>query len=201
MTVSHGFAKRGHRHPLFNVWVAMHQRCTNSKCKSYPRYGGRGIRVCDEWTGPEGFSQFIADMGEPPKGMSLDRIDNDGHYCPSNCRWASRSQQQRNRSADVLRLVTIGDETLCLSEWADRFSISIATVRRRIDRYGWDDVMALTTPINPTGRPSVKYTHNGMTLTLVEWSEVCGIPLKTLQSRMSENWTIERAISQPVFKR
>lgn len=74
----------------------MHQRCANPNARGYERYGGRGIAVCERWSGPDGFPNFLADMGERPQGMTLDRIDNDGDYEPSNCRWATLGQQQHN---------------------------------------------------------------------------------------------------------
>ena len=79
----------------YKRWTAMRQRCQNAKHPAFKNYGGRGITVCKQWD--ESFEQFHADIGDAPKGLSLDRIDNDGNYEPSNCRWATRSEQQSNQ--------------------------------------------------------------------------------------------------------
>jgi hypothetical protein len=92
----HGHTRKHINHPLYGTWTTMHQRCTNPNARGYERYGGRGITVCERWRGPDGFPNFLADMGERPAGLSLDRRDNDGNYEPSNCRWATASEQQRN---------------------------------------------------------------------------------------------------------
>lgn len=83
------------RHPLYNTWASMKQRCQNPNDKRYPQYGERGIRVCDRW---QSFGPFLSDMGERPQGMSLDRIDGDGDYEPSNCRWATAREQAANKT-------------------------------------------------------------------------------------------------------
>lgn len=84
-------------HPYHFLWLAMMQRCHNKKNKSYSKYGGRGIKVCERWLPPNGFPKFVKDMGERPEGTSIDRINNDGDYEPSNCRWATRTVQVWNK--------------------------------------------------------------------------------------------------------
>lgn len=84
-------------HPLYKSWEAMKARCYNQSAGNYAGYGGRGIKVCDRWLGENGFWNFAKDMGEKPKGYSLDRINPNGNYEPKNCRWADRYTQQSNR--------------------------------------------------------------------------------------------------------
>ena len=81
---------------VYWVWSQMRDRCTNANSRDYPYYGGRGISVCERWLK---FENFIADMGVPPSGLTLDRKDNDGNYEPGNCRWATRAEQTTNKRA------------------------------------------------------------------------------------------------------
>ena len=123
-------------------WMNMLQRCYNPKCKKYPRYGGRGIRVCDQWRAS--FAAFLRDMGEPPTGKTLDRKDNDGDYELGNCRWATPKEQNRNKGNN--RLLTAFGVTKMLVEWAEDTGIPISRIQQRIDIQGWTVERAVSTP-------------------------------------------------------
>jgi hypothetical protein len=91
-TTVHG----GHGTRTYRIWKAMRVRCRNPNFKQYKDYGGRGITVCERW---DSYENFLADMGEVPEGLTIDRIDNDGNYEPGNCRWITRKEQNMNKRA------------------------------------------------------------------------------------------------------
>lgn len=135
--------RHGHSQPptaIYRAWTAMKTRCNNKAAASWPDYGGRGIKVCERWM--HSFENFLADMGEKPRGMTLDRINNDGNYEPGNCRWATASEQVTNRRAT--HLITYGGETMCLAFWARRFGVYESTLRRRIANFGEEMAMNIT---------------------------------------------------------
>lgn len=132
------------RSKCYEAWRGMRERCQNQKNKRYPDYGGRGITVCNRWSGSDGFAAFLADLGEPSPGFSLDRIDNDGNYEPDNCRWVSREVQQRNRRNN--RLLTYQGRTQSLAAWVEELNVHRVTVDRRLAR-GWSVEQALTIPV------------------------------------------------------
>ncbi len=128
-----------HLHPLYQTWCGMHSRCYNEKQKSYERYGGRGIRVCERWHNIE---NFITDMGlKPSISHTLERIDNDLDYSPENCEWATLIEQANNKRNS--RLVEYNNETKTVSEWARIVGIQASTISYRI-LHGWTSEDALT---------------------------------------------------------
>lgn len=121
--------------------MGMIVRCTKPSCASFPRYGGKGVKVCDRW---RDFKAFYADMGDPGKDLTLDRIDPCGNYEPSNCRWATMKEQQNNRSNT--RHLTWDGVTKTLGEWATETDIPLGTIAKRI-KLGWSAEKALTKPV------------------------------------------------------
>jgi hypothetical protein len=139
---SHGM----HRDPVYKAWRGMRSRCENPNDKGFHNYGGRGIRVCERW---QAFPVFYEDMGDPPPGMSIDRIDNDGDYEPGNCRWATVVEQGRNRRTN--RLVTFNGQTKCVTAWAEESGLTATCLLQRLKR-GWAVELALTAPAGYRGR-------------------------------------------------
>lgn len=138
----HGYARKGKQHYLYSIWNSMIMRCHNPKSSSYSRYGARGIQVCDRWNW---FENFLADMGErPSKYHSIDRIDNQKGYEPSNCRWATAEIQQCNTRKN--HVVECNGERKTLSMWGrdPRVSVTGLTISKRLQR-GWSIEKALFT--------------------------------------------------------
>lgn len=129
-------------HLLRQTWNSMIRRCGNPKDASYYRYGGRGISVCQRWI--DSFDNFKEDIGpRPSERHSIDRIDNDGPYEKSNCRWATPKQQSRNGRHN--RILTIDGVSRIITEWAEQSVVSYETIRRRL-KSGWDPKLAIEAP-------------------------------------------------------
>lgn len=118
----------------YRSWRAMLGRCRNQNDKMYHRYGGRGISVCDRWLE---FENFLADMPTKPTGATIERIDNDGDYCPDNCRWATRKEQNRNSTNN--RVLEIYGQKKCVAEWCEISGVSQSVANARLNRLGWTE--------------------------------------------------------------
>jgi hypothetical protein len=128
----------------------MKQRCENPNNPKYYRYGARGIKVCERWR--RSFEVFSKDMGPRPEGHSIERRDNDGNYEPSNCVWATRKAQQRNRCTNKFVEYLGNKMTLFEAVEISKTIIPYETIYFRL-RQGWELSQALTRPLNPNGRP------------------------------------------------
>lgn len=126
----------------YRTWRSMIGRCYNKKDGEYHRYGARGIKVCAAWR--HSFPTFLADMGFCPEGYSIERIDNNGDYCATNCRWATVLEQGQNKRNN--RILTHNGITLTLSAWSRKASIRLTTLHSRL-RQGWSVERALTEPV------------------------------------------------------
>ena len=128
----------------YRCYTSIKTRCYNKNCPPYHNYGGRGIKMCDRWLGPDGFVNFLADMGERPRDdYSLDRIDNDGDYSPENCRWTDKRTQGNNRRTN--KLLSYAGETHTEAEWAKKIGVNRGTLHERLRR-GIPLERALTMP-------------------------------------------------------
>ena len=133
---------------LRSVWKAMIRRCYRTSCEEYQYYGARGVTVCDRW---RRYRNFVADMSPRPKGTSIDRIDNAGNYDPSNCRWATNTEQAYNRSDN--HLLTFRGKTQCVTAWARELGIDRETIWGRLDApKPWSVEDALTIPVGKAGK-------------------------------------------------
>lgn len=174
----------------YRIWKQMRSRCERATSPDYANWGGRGIKVCDRW---QSFANFLDDMGECPDGASIDRFpDNNGNYEPGNCRWATYTEQARNKTNN--HLLTFNGETACIAEWSERTGISQKLIRVRI-LGGWSVEDALSLPV--TGSHADKLIEfNGRRMGLAAWAKELGISKTGLHSRFSRGWSIERALSK-----
>jgi len=139
MNYSHGMRQSSE----YSSWLHMKDRCFNPNHKHYSDWGGRGITVCDRWK--NSFENFFADMGlKPTAKHSIDRIDNDGDYCPENCKWATNAEQQNNQRTN--RLITIGCVTLTIAQWAKEMGFARNLISCRL-KAGWSEFAAVMTPV------------------------------------------------------
>jgi hypothetical protein len=148
----HGHAGKGSSTPEYNVWCGIKQRCLDEKSEVYPKYGRRGITICERWN--DDFKNFLEDMGPRPPNTSLDRIDNDKGYDKENCRWATKTQQAQNRR--YVNSFTYKGETKCLTQWGREYNIPYSTLRNRLIEFKWTIEDALETPVSFSSLKRIK---------------------------------------------
>lgn len=186
----------------------MRHRCRNPKHPFYHRYGERGIDCPDHWF--DSFAAFLNDMGKRPSlDYSLDRIDGTKGYSKENCRWATRREQNLNRTHSKQKPrrnppITYRGITLSIKGWADRIGISSSALRHRIYDYDWPLEEALGFKARPNTRPQMRkhdIEWNGVTRHYSEWAAIAGILPDTFNARYFRlGWSMERTMSTPTGK-
>lgn len=141
---THGHKSNNNTSGTYHSWISMKTRCTNKNHIAYKNYGGRRIKVCERWSK---FKNFLEDMGERPKGLTIDREDNDGNYEPGNCRWATRKEQTRNSIQTKLNKLKVQvikkllkESKLMIKEIAEIFMVKAGTITAVAKNKNWKDV-------------------------------------------------------------
>jgi hypothetical protein len=167
-------------------WAAMMDRCYNKEHASYPKYGGRGIKVCTDW---HDYRNYAKDIGEIPVGMSVDRVDNDGNYELDNIRFANALTQSNNRSFNVK--LTLNGKTQNVSQWAAELGFKPQTLWSRLNRENWDPEKALLQPL----KSKLFLTHAGKTQSAKQWSREMSLPYSVIVYRRSVGWDDSRILT------
>jgi len=170
----------------------MKQRCLNPKSPGFKDYGGRGITVCKRWMK---FANFRKDMGPRPAGLQIDRKDNNKGYSPSNCRWATRKENNNNRRSSVF--ITMMGQTKTIAQWSDHLGVRFSLLYNRIYRKWPVDRLTEKRVPKKTGRTIL--TFRGKQQYLTAWAREIGIHPRTLSDRINQGWPVELALSTPTL--
>lgn len=143
------------RTKLFHVYTGMHTRCEKQNHIAYKHYGGRGIEVCEEWSGENGFVNFYSWSMKNGymEGLQIDRINNNGNYSPGNCRWITCKENLMNKRNTLI--YEYNGQTKTLKEWAIESGIPYKRLQCRIREFGWSIEKALTTPVKKYNKKEV----------------------------------------------
>ena len=165
---------------IYNEWLGMKARCYNKNAEDYDRYGGRGIKVCEEWR--DNFQAFYdwAMSNGYSDDLTIDRIDNDGNYEPLNCRWADIHTQNRNRRSNVM--VNYKGQRMCLKDAAEASGISYGTLSSRYNR-SWPEDQLFKKYVPNSKRDSIIVELNGEKMTLTRAAKILGMSKGTLFRR------------------
>ena len=176
---------------LRRIWYGMVRRCSSDGSAPWmqDKYYARGIRVCDRWIGQHGFDNFLIDMGPRPSPRhSIDRINTLLGYSPENCRWATLSEQARNRKNTTA--LTLGRETMCRTDWANRYGMSDGILCRRLER-GMDLQEALNKPVVKKKRLADGRLPSNI-------CKAAGLSRRTVYARLRRGMTMDEALSTPL---
>ena len=155
--------------PEYKAWVDMKERCYNPKNDRYKNYGARGIAVCDEWKNSFiSFYSYIGEKPEPKSEYSLNRVDNNKNYEPSNIEWSTREEQANNKTTS--KYLTYDGVTQTETQWAREKGTTREVIRARIDNYGWSVEKALTTPFKKSKTGPIEV--DGVFNTVPEWAKL-----------------------------
>ena len=182
-------------HPVeYRIWKAMRARCYAPCNAKMGKYQIKGIKVCDRWNS---FDNFYADMGDRPSGYTLDRIDCDKDYCPSNCRWASWNTQAKNRKGFNIN-ITYNGKTQCLKDWAKEYNIYYQTLVARIKRF---PELSFEEILNYQDPRTAKIEWNGKKYSREDLCKLYNVPKQNFYDRTHKGWTLERILTTPVINK
>ncbi len=172
------------------AWKSMVARCHIASATGFKNYGARGILVCDRWR--DSFSNFLSDMGECPAGLSIERIDVNGNYEPSNCRWATNAEQGENKRNSV---TFVAGSRLTLKQAAENAGVTYDALRARRAR-GWPDEDAVSLGKNAK-RTAARIMSGGLSLTIAEWAARLGMSTRSIRLRIQSGWSETDAVTTP----
>ncbi len=180
---------------LYHVWSGMKSRCSNSNHSGYKNYGGRGICVCAEWQQFFPFHDWAIANGYR-EGLSIERIDVGGDYCPENCTWADRIQQANNTRAN--RRIEFNGKNLTSRQWDRELGLREGVLSDRLNTLGWDLERAMTEPVGASHAHTL--TYNDETHTVSEWASILGLSFSSLWKRIKDpNWSNEDVFERPKY--
>lgn len=182
---------------LYRIWNSMRRRCKNVRDNAYVKYGGRGISVCTEWDNSyEAFRDWAMSNGYTDE-LTIDRIDVNGDYEPSNCRWADAFTQANNRTNN--HLVEFEGKEMTVSEFANILKMPYNTVSTRINYLGYSTGDCSETPVGGSERGLHLIEYDGVLMSMSDWARKMEMSLSTLSNRIGKSkWSIEKALTTPV---
>ena len=187
------------------IYMGMLQRCCNPNCKDYPRYGGKGVTVCDSWLNKErvghstkgwlAFEEWALSNGYKDN-LTIDRRNNNEGYSEKNCRWVTVKVQQNNRGDNIN--VTYKNKTQTLKQWCDELKLEYRTVFHRIYYYHWSIQKAFEYEKNASCR---FISYKGKTQSLTDWCKELNLNYWTIKSRFAKGWSTEKAFETKIKRR